>query len=816
MKEFAKKLIRHVLIAACAMLGIIAAFALSGCSSKPVGVSFTLEEINIYVGETRDIYPYVQFTPALSKDRSFTLSADGDCITIDGTNIVGASTGNSTLTATAAANSATLKVKIAYRPANRVDIEAEGNVIQNVTALSGTQPINFTAVVDDFVDPNCDAEWFVNGVKSGEGRQYEFVPSYLGEYIVNVKVQDVNASQSVKIYRKTDAHGEYSGELVQSKSYSPVRFTARETIDTRNPRSTVEWTVNDEVRSQSAVFDFVPSAQGDYEIELFVNGVKRAIADEESVIVKAVGERAPSGRVEFDADGVYVVWDDGAQASSVYITAPGGERTAYSKSDVTNSARFLNGAFDATGLIEVCADDPSEYTVRVFGEGGGEQFTFMQYEKAAEKYIKERALCGNSFIDGTEKAIAWLDELFACGISEASGYLARGVERDEIKSAIHVRAELLGISEDVNIDGSIISVELIGLVGVPEAAETIEVEQVRSALPHIEYDQTKIRSIRSYVMQSDRRKTEIPVNNSEQLWRVAVSKYNPAPESSSAAAAIYTRARTALIAIVGRDYNEYKKVHAIHDWLQFTTVKTNGAKSSSSANYLESVFGGAVTSSGVVTSAGLSKAFALMCGMEGICCTVEIVDIDGAPYYYNKVEIDGLWYVVDAYGGETSYADGTPKKNYEIISHSRLFITDESAVELGLEKSGSEAFDECSTYLVKHARDGVFFDYFVDKKEAADKSVVYAAVAYSFESAVTGDIRMFAIQGTHSFSNNNVATEFELDGVLSAEEIEAFKNLCDETIKKYCKDSSLKLAERGITYRLDGNILHVVTYLGSR
>lgn len=810
MEEYAKSLIKRVVIAA--VLAVAATAMLIGCgSSRSVGVSFTLDEINIYVGETREIAHYVAFTPALSDDRDFTLEASGDCVTVDGTKVVGISAGECTITATTnGAASATAKLKVGYRQPTRIQISTEG-ALQNVSSLADAKPVSFSAVLDDYVDPNCTVAWYVNGEKVDEGKTFELSPSYLGEYLITAVAGDASAEQSVKIYRKTDAHGEYGGELKQSGNYTPVKFTAREAIDSRNPRSTVEWFVNGEKLCEKPSFNFVPKQAGSYAVELFVNGVKRKIAGEDAVTVSA-GERAPSGKVQFDADGVFLVWTDNAHAANVSITAPDGKRTVYYKSDVLTAARFYEGKFDATDLIEVCSDTPSEYKISI---AGGEAFTFTQYPSSAAKFITERVLCDNSFIDGAAKAAAWLDELYARG-ADGTGYLSHEADEVEVKAAISARAKLLGAEVKTSITDNIVNVSLSNYVNVPYAEEQSETEQVRGALPHIEYDQSKIRSYKSYVLACDRRNAEIEVASSEQLWRVAVSKFKPKLTQNSSASSIYARARAALIAIIGTDYNDYKKAHAIHDFLQWTTVKSGAVDKSSSADYIESVFGGAVNSSGVASSAGLAKSFALMCGMEGIDCTVEMETVGGKPYCYNKVKIDGLWYVVDVYGGEGYYSDGTPPKKYEMLSHSRLFITDEKARELGLNPSGVEAFDECSTYLTKRVRGGVYFDYFADKNEITDEKTVYAAVAHVFESAVLGDVTMFTVRGTLSFPNNDVDIEFALDDRLTQTEKNAFLLLVHDTIQKYCKDSSITISENGIQHLSDGRVLRIVTKITNK
>ncbi|MDE7107440.1 MAG: hypothetical protein K2O39_03875, partial [Clostridiales bacterium] len=108
-----------------------------------------------------------------------------------------------------------------------------------------------------------------------------------------------------------------------------------------------------------------------------------------------------------------------------------------------------------------------------------------------------------------------------------------------------------------------------------------------------------------------------------------------------------------------------------------------------SAYYLEGVFGDGTTEFGGMAynpnavCDGMSKAYALMCNIEGIPC-VRVVGRAGKSintaggHAWNKVFVNGAWYMVDCTWGDshvTFALDGT-ERDYELGLHSHLFLTD--------------------------------------------------------------------------------------------------------------------------------------------
>lgn len=784
---------------------------LLACGAPSYDIAFITDEITLYVGETRDLFPYAVFEPKIGEDKGFTLASSDNCVAVDGTSVTAVSLGESTVTAFATGGTAEIKVKTEYREPNDIDVEILGDVVQNLSDINKASAVRFTAVLDDYVDPECIVLWTADGENIGVGGTIEFLPTAFGEYDVMLRAFDAEKHVAVKIYRETEAEGSFTGELIQAHDFSAVAFTATEKIDSRNPRSTVEWTVNGEVRSESPYFLFVPPSQGDYDIELYVNGVLRKIDGKNAVTVSAVGERAPKGRVEFDADGTYIRWSDGGMARSVSVTAPDGVRTVYNRTDITQAERFSAGEFDATDIIDVCAASPGTYVLRVSADGNGETFEFTQYGTEAEEYIKTDVLCRNSFITTESDAERWIEEVYSLGVRSKKCFFSRDANKVKCLEKMRARAELLGLSFTTDGDSDIVKVNLGEYACAPSTSSSGASEQVYSAMPHVEYDLGNLRSPRAdrYKFPIERVKKTVEVKNTEQLYLAAIYGVRPVTEENGVVESVYKRVRNALIAIIGRDFDDYQKVHAIYDWLQWTTVKSDEGDS---ADYIESVFGGAVASSGAVSSFGMAKAFALMCAFEGIPCEVS-ADSD---YRWNKVCINGLWYNVDAFGGETRYTDGTPQKRFELCSHAGLFLTDADVRALGRIPTGETAFDVRYVYLLKNKKDGVYFDYYIDSNEKDDKSTVSAAVNRAFDERKTGEILMYTVRtGDFTFLNESVVIELALfdGGVQTANSIAA---AVTSAAKDYCKRFGIKIVGDVIRTRKNGNIISVVIHISEK
>lgn len=765
---------------------------LVACASA-VGISFSTETLTLRVGETRDLFPYIKFEPSTASDKTIALASDGDCIETDGTIVRAVATGRATVTATSAGGkTAVIAITVEYGEASDLSIEHIGKTVQ--TAEIGTTPesVTFTAVTGSHVDPAAECAWSVNGKPQIErGRVFEFAPSGYGIFEVSVRLGALSAEERVTVYRPTTAVAKASGVFEQGGDYSVVEFTVEENTDTRNPRSDIEWRVNGEVRSRGLLFEFMPESRGEYEVELFVNGVRRAFAGGDTVTVRA-GERAPSGEVAFDdSDGVRVVWRDGSPLRSISITSPDGTRTVYSPSDLSHAYLFGDGYFDATDIIEVCSSAPAEYVLRLNADGAGEPFSFMQYGEDVSHYIDNTVLMRNRFLTGASDAAMYVEELYACSFETDGAYLARGVDFEEVRAAMEKTAARLNASIELELSERVLTVRLSGYVNAPDPSDAVRRDRsftrLYTDLPHIEYDPSARRPS-SYKLAIDRAKSSVAVSNSEQLLLAVSRGVTPEPENV-ALDTTYRRARGVLLGIVGADYTDVQKIHAIYDWLQWYTHKIDNTVDTY-GRFIESVFGGSVTPFGEVTDEGAAKCFALLCGIEGIDCEIVAGEKDGEARYYNRVTIDGVRYNVDVFGAEIE-ANG---RNGEISSHAGLLFGDETAAARGYARTADAgAFDESrAVYLDKTIYSDGIFDHYIDVAEKTDYASVRAAVFAAFETKGRTEVTIAGVDSTLTVMNTTFGAEFVFDtrltdgerAELSAYVLRAANEYADERLGK--------------------------------
>lgn len=762
--------IECVAAAAAAFALSASAFFLGGCSGK-VGLRFAVDGISITVGEERDLFPYAIFEPTTAADKSFALSSsDGGIVEVDGTVVRGVGKGTAVVTA---ADGAEIAVSVSYRAPQELYVEADGTTVRTLDDISDAGEISFTAELDGYADPDTEIFWETDGARSGSGDAFTLEPTRYGEYDVCAIAGGLAVHTPVRLYRPTEAYAVYDGELVQNKDFTPVVFHAIEVKDSRDAESTVEWRVNGELCGTSHSFRFTPSADGEYRIELAVNGMPRAFSDgaEHATVIASDG-RAPSCAVEFDADGVYITWRDGGGATAVSVTVDG-KRTVYERTDGEHAYRFGGGRFDATGLIEPCAAEPESYTVAVVADGRGDDAQFLQYGAEAAEFIQKKLFIGNLFANSAERAAEIVGEAYACGRRSVRAYLGRNLDADDARAAFLSAAEKLGLTATVDLQNRIATVEFSPYVNSPAGdAESAASAQMYAELPHIEYDAASLRGD-GYYLAVERLTRSVEVDNTEKLLSAVSRGYKPI--ATGAARTAYARARNALLNIIGRDYDAYKKAHAIYDWLQFVTFRTKG-EDGAPCNFIDGIFG--AVSGGAVRSGmsdrGLCKTFALMCGMEGIPCSVE-VGADGG--YYNAVTIDGAAYCVDVYGGETGGGElGLADAHAELTSHGGLFI--------GRERAG---ISQGSPYLVKSVDAGVYFDKYIDVAERADSAQIAAAVRAGLSSQALGAVSVYTPMGVSIFQTATLGAELALDPSMSDTQAEAVRSSAVKAAVEYVK-----------------------------
>ena len=787
-KKYGKSIYLRALVERLALVTIVAvaaavAVVLCGCAQKDI--AFSSSEIVLTVGETRDLSPYVVFTPLTVKDRSFTLSCDSDCVKIRGTEITAVSGGTADVIAATGDKTATLRVVCEYRNATWLKIAADAPLVQSAGEI---EQITFTAQTGENVDPSLSVEWAVNGRSAGSGKTFGFMPDGYGEYEISAKTGDIADRVSVKIYKRSEAFGITSGELEQTRDFSPVRFTACETIDPCNPLSTYEWSVNGAPSSSARVFEFTPKAEGDHEIKLKVNGVEREIDGKPSVTVTARGLRAPSCSVDFDdVDGVYVMWRDGGIVKSVSVTSPDGSRKVYSAGELSQAGLFGRGTFDASEIIEVCADSPSTYKLRLTGDVAGAETEFSQYPREAEQFIKSKIYIKNAFMSSVDDCGDFITELYVVGSHACDAYVAREMNVADAVAAMKTRAAEMGITAHISTQGAVISVELGEYKNIPETADEVNVTQTYTVTPHLEYDQANRRSS-SFVMPSDRR-SKLAVTNTEQLWYAVTRGYTPVINDSTARA-VYSRARTVLLSIIGKDYTDAQKVHAIYDWAQWAAPRSFTSDPASSARFTDAYFADVkdVSARHVgATDEGVAKTVALLCGMEGIECDVvfgddcKVVAVIGGERYY-----------VDAFGGKRANSE-----------------TNEAGTHSGLLVPIDEYTPQVTYCLEKHIYNGVYFDFYADGSESDDAEKIESAIFYAFGGQNYNSVTIRDAYGTVIISSSEYGAEFAL-GDLSDDQIATLKSNIVSAVKAFGKSIDAEYSDADVKIReYDGGVLAV-------
>lgn len=199
---------------------------------------------------------------------------------------------------------------------------------------------------------------------------------------------------------------------------------------------------------------------------------------------------------------------------------------------------------------------------------------------------------------------------------------------------------------------------------------------------------------------SDRQFLYTNVSSSEELYWAVENKVTPICEEGSRADIIYSKAKQVLNSIISDEMTDYEKALSIFDWICINTSydyysTTVGSYMNSPGTlipvyYLEGVF-----LNGFAVCDGFSKAFSLMCNMEGID-TIRITGEAGSitnkgGHAWNKVVLDedktdnvaGVPYLVDI---TWTAFDGVNDR--EVSTHMYFMMSDADVITTHFQDSG--------------------------------------------------------------------------------------------------------------------------------
>lgn len=726
-----KRFLKITLIAA--VVALLCA-ALCGCSLiqgilHPEGkFALSESEITLKIGETYDV------TLSNGRTDEFTLStSDKTKVEIYGrTSIkaVGKTKTAVTITATnGKGDTAELKVNVDYADVSTVKIGVE-NQYQLLQSGETPKRVGFSATLNDGTNPDTVFSWkFTNGageeVATASGKTASYLPSpgeiyfatvtadgksatvgfcaveellvYLDKYRVGTEEKIVVCAR----YFDNSLLGKTATAYVYDEGGNLISTTTLETI-----RSNGMGEVNDTIAAIGK--------EGTFTLKVDVDGVSREV----NFVVK---DNVAANHIEVGVSGKL----SQTTAETVTFTAT----LSPAKADVESVKWYVNDKYYSTGktfsfkptnrgeykvtakinkitksktIVYLSEHDEAWYYASHFHDYGG---------YAQNRYITSKEELKNLILFVLENKIAEIK--FYAGYSTPET-----VKNDvsDVRDCVEESGIIPGYSLETSGNEFTIKFRFFadeaGLVPTVNSPEYDAPDGFSDAVqntyskPH--YDNVK--KTRNFYIDSV--KETMSVSTSNMLYKAVAWGYKPVFMGSQAdnLKQIYDNAKDALSYIVSDDMSEYEKVHAIYDYIIYNVRYDHDCANAEDAYvsgnlslnekmkyygyYLEGIFLDKFYNKDMhAVCDGKSKAFVLMCGIEGITA-VRIsgeASSDGKNFgghAWNKVLLDlngtgdKEWYFVDTTWGDV----GDDSK--EFLSHAYFLLSDDEVKNTHVEKQG--------------------------------------------------------------------------------------------------------------------------------
>lgn len=729
-----KRFLKITLIAA--VVALLCA-ALCGCSLiqgilHPEGkFALSESEITLKIGETYDV------TLSNGRTDEFTLStSDKTKVEIYGrTSIkaVGKTQTAVTITATnGKGDTAELKVNVDYADVSTVKIGVE-NQYQLLQSGETPKSVDFSATLNDGTNPATVFSWkFTNGageeVATASGKTASYLPSPGEIYFATVTAGGKSATvgfcavEELLVYLDKYRVGTEEKIVVRARYFDNSSFgkktaTAYVYDEDGNLIST---TTLETIRSNGMgeVNDTIAAIgkEGNFTLKVDVDGVSREV----NFVVK---DNVAANHIEVDVTGNL----SQTTAETVTFTAT----LSPAKADVESVKWYVNDKYYSTGKTfsfkptnrgehKVTAeinkitktktivylsehDEARDYASHFHDYGGYAQNRYITSKEELKNlilFVLENKIAEIKFYAGystPETVKNDVSEVRDC-VEESGIIPGYSLETSGNEFTIKFRffADEAGLIETVN------SPEYDAPDGFGDAVQNTY------SKPH--YDNVK--KERNFYIDSV--KETMSVSTSNMLYKAVAWGYKPVFMGSQAEnlKQIYDNAKDALSYIVSDDMSEYEKVHAIYDYIIYNVrydhdcanAEDKYVSGNLSLNekmkyygyYLEGIFLDKFYKKDMhAVCDGKSKAFVLMCGIEGITA----VRISGKAlsdgknfggHAWNKVLLDlngtgdKEWYFVDTTWGDV----GDDSK--EFLSHAYFLLSDDEVKNTHDENPGHD------------------------------------------------------------------------------------------------------------------------------
>lgn len=727
-----KRFLKITLIAA--VVALLCA-ALCGCSLiqgilHPEGkFALSESEITLKIGETYDV------TLSNGRTDEFTLStSDKTKVEIYGrTSIkaVGKTKTAVTITATnGKGDTAELKVNVDYADVSTVKIGVE-NQYQLLQSGETPKSVGFSATLNDGTNPDTVFSWkFTNGageeVATASGKTASYLPTAGEIYFATVTADGKSATvgfcaaKELLVYLEKYRVGTEEKIVVRARYFdnsTSGKKTAKayvydesgnliSTADLETTRSNGMGEVNDTIAAIGK--------EGTFTLKVVVDGVSREV----NFVVK---DNVAANHIEVVANGNL----SQTTAETVTFTAT----LSPAKADVESVKWYVNDKYYSTGktfsfkptkngehkvtaeinkitktktIVYLSEHDEAWYYASHFHDYGG---------YAQNRYITSKEELKNLILFVLENKIAEIK--FYAGYSTPET-----VKKDvsDVRDCVEESGIIPGYSLETSGNEFTIKFRffadeagLIPTVNSPEydAPDGFS-DAVQNTYSKPHYDNVK--KDRNFYI--DGVKETMSVSTSNMLYKAVAWGYKPVFMGSQAdnLQQIYDNAKDALSYIVSDEMSEYEKVHAIYDYIIYNVRYDHDCANAQDAYvsgnlslnekmkyygyYLEGIFLDKFYKKDMhAVCDGKSKAFVLMCGIEGITA-VRIsgeASSDGKNFgghAWNKVLLDlngtgdKEWYFVDTTWGDV----GDDSK--EFLSHAYFLLSDDEVKNTHVEKTG--------------------------------------------------------------------------------------------------------------------------------
>lgn len=728
-----KRFLKITLIAA--VVALLCA-ALCGCSLiqgllHPEGkFALSESEITLKIGETYDV------TLSDGRTDEFTLStSDKTKVEIYGrTSIkaVGKTQTAVTITATnGKGDTAELKVNVDYADVSTVKIGVE-NQYQLLQSGETPKSVGFSATLNDGTNPDTVFSWkFTNGageeVATASGKTASYLPTAGEIYFATVTADGKSATvgfcadKELLVYLDKYRVGTEEKIVVRARYFdnSLPKKTAKAyvydesgklifTADLETTRSNGMGEVNDTIAAIEK--------EGTFTLKVDVDGVSREV----SFVVK---DNVAANHIEVGVTGNL----SQTTAETVTFTAT----LSPAKADVESVKWYVNDKYYSTGktfsfkptnrgehkvtaeinkitktktIVYLSEHDEAWYYASHFHDYGG---------YAQNRYITSKEELKNLILFVLENKIAEIT--FYAGYSTPET-----VKKDvsEVRDCVEESGIIPGYSLETSGNEFTIKFRffadeagLIETVNSPEFdAPDGFMDAVQNTYSKPHYDNVK--KERNFYI--DGVKETMSVSTSNMLYKAAAWGYKPVFMGSQAdnLKQIYDNAKDALSYIVSDEMSEYEKVHAIYDYIIYNVRYDHDCANAEDAYvsgnlslnekmkyygyYLEGIFLDKFYKKDMhAVCDGKSKAFVLMCGIEGITA-VRIsgkASSDGKNFgghAWNKVLLDlngtgdKEWYFVDTTWGDVG------DNSKEFLSHAYFLLSDDEVKNTHDENPGHD------------------------------------------------------------------------------------------------------------------------------